>query len=187
MNNVKYLIDYEELSKRISDIIGEDIEINENNAKEKLKNLYYTKSIKMMKLHFAVSKIDFIDEEYAELLEFETDKETVFHASAILFNVFNRDCQLIEQENVKLFFELIFSNEIQQILEDEMASLIKISDYIEEKNCKRIDVSEIIEAIFDLFFEIDIFKISEDEFFEEINKELEKMLSESKIDNCLKF
>lgn len=187
MNNVKYLIDYNELNKRISDIVGENLEINEENAKEKLKKLYHTKSIRMLKLNLALSKIDEIDEEYLDLLEFETDKETVFHSGSILFNVFNRDFELIEKENIKLFFELIFNNEIQQILENELPSLIKISDYFEEKNCKRVDVTKIIDAIFDLFYVIDIFKISEDKFFEEMNKELDKFLSEKRIDDCLNF
>lgn len=187
MNNITYLIDYEELSKKISEIIGENIEITPENAREKLKKLYYTKVIKMMKLNLALTNVDEFDEEHAELLEFESDRETVYHSTAILFNVFNREYQLVEQENVKLFFELICSNEIQQILKEEIPILIKISNYIEEKNCKRIDVSEIIEDIFDMFFFIDIFNISEDKFFEEINKELDKFFTEGKIDNCLNF
>lgn len=186
-NNIIYLIDYENLSKRISEIIGEDIEIKEENAKELLKKLYYTRVIKMMKLNLALTHIDEIEEEHIEMLEFETDRETIYHTTAILFNVFNREYQLIEQENIKLFLDLICNNEIQQILKEEIPVLIEISNYIEEKKCKTIDVSDIIENIFDKFFFIDIFNIDEDKFFEEINKELEEFYKEGKIDTCLKF
>lgn len=187
MSNIIYLIDYDNLSKRISEIIGEEIEIKEENAREQLRKLYYTKVIKMMKLNLTLTHIDEIEEEHIEMLEFETDRETVYHSTAILFNVFNREYQLIEHENVKLFFELICNNEIQQILKEEIPILIEISSYIEEKNCKSIDVSEIIEDIFDKFFFIDIFNINEDKFFEEINKELDKFFKEGKVDTCLNF
>ena len=186
-NNIIYLIDYDNLSKRISEIIGEDIEIKEENARELLKKLYYTRVIKMMKLNLALTHIDEIEEEHIEMLEFETDRETIYHTTAILFNVFNREYQLIEQENIKLFLDLICNNEIQQILKEEVPVLIEISKYIEEKKCKTIDVSDIIENIFDKFFFIDIFNIDEDKFFEEINKELEDFYKEGKIDTCLKF
>lgn len=186
-NNITYLIDYDNLSKRISEIIGEEIEIKEESAREQFKKLIHTKIIKMMKLNLALTHVDEFDEEHVELLEFETDRETVYHSAAILFNVFNREYQLIEQENIKLFFELICNNEIQQILKEEIPILIEISNYIEEKNCDKVDVSEMIEDIFDMFFFIDIFNINEDKFFEEINKELDKFFTEGKVDNCLKF
>ena len=167
-------IDYEELNKRIKEITGEELSIDKNNANKKLKNLFFERIIKMSKLNYSIDSTSKYQKDNSKIIEFENDEKIFYNATEILLNVFNYEKDIILSENYNLFLELIISNDVQQILKDDIPNLIKISQYIQINF--NIDIANIAENILNLFETIDYEKLTINDFFTIINDELERFL-----------
>ena len=177
-----FLIDYKDLNKELKEIIGEDLNINEYNARDKLRDLYFNRIMKLEKLNFIIDKTSQYQNEYSKVLDFENDKQVFYNATEILINIFNYEKDIIWSENWELVMDLVIRNDIQQILEDDIPNLIKISEKIESKNNYRVDVTGIVETIVSLFEIVDFDKINEDKFFNKINKEISIFLNDEEIE-----
>lgn len=177
-----FLIDYKDLNKELKEIIREDLNINEYNARDKLRDLFFNRIMKLEKLNFIIDKTSQYQNEYSEVLDFENDKQVFYNATEILINIFNYERDIIWSENWELVMDLVIRNDIQQILEDDIPNLIKISEKIESKNNYRVNITSIVETIVSLFETVDFDKINKDKFFNKINKEISIFLNDKEIE-----
>lgn len=167
-----YIIDYDELNKRLKEIIGEDLEIDEKNAKDKIKKLYYDRMMRKEKLNYIIDNTSKYQNENSKILNFENDIKIFYNATEILLNLFNSENEIISIENYELVYELIVNTAIKEILKEDIPNLMKISEYIQEK-----DISNIVDCINNLFTTIDFDKINQTQFFTIINDEIEDFLN----------
>ena len=182
MKNVEYKIDYIDLNKLLREIIGDELELDEKNANEKIRNLYFDKSKQMKKLDKIIKETEKNNNENYKALQFKNDVEIFKNASSILLNLFINESNILSIECNDLISELVLNDDIQQVLKDELPSLRKISEYIHSKENVTVDTTDMIGMIFETINNMDFEQLNEVEYFKKLDKAFKEFYEDGEVD-----
>ena len=182
MAEVTYKIDYNDLNELLREISNEDLELNKENANERIRKLYFERFKQVKQLDAAITDTVEYRKKQHRALQLETDAEIFHNATAILLNLFINENNVLTVEYSDLLSELIVNVEIQQILKEELPSLREISEYIHSKDNVTVDTTDMIGMIFETIDNMDFEKLDDVEFFKILDKAFKEFYEDGEVD-----
>ena len=190
MRNVIVKTDYEQLNELFEDILGKDFEINELNAKEKIKEIYYDRALKIRKIYNLRDEIEEHHSNGVQIFDKSEDCKLFCNTMCNAEILLERQLEKTIMENIRLVINLIIDDNILEILEEDMPNLIEINNIMNEIELEqddfRCDLSDISEKILNIMEKEYIEDINKEELFTMINNSLKEFVNKEKIKELYK-
>lgn len=185
MRNVIVKTDYEQLNELFEDILGKDFEINELNAKEKIKEIYYDRALKIRKIYNLRDEIEEHHSNGVQIFDKSEDCKLFCNTMCNAEILLEKQLEKTIMENIRLVINLIIDDNILEILEEDMPNLIEINNIMNEIELEqddfRCDLSDISEKILNIMEKEYIEDINKEELFTMINNSLKEFVNKEKI------